>query len=1055
MKVKNMNMKRVTMMALLTLLVQTVMAQSEAVQYWHHSWENVSGQDRVTNYSSLCNNYKVLDASTSLSDSREFGVGDNPEWDNGGYKWVVVKGEVTISRLIVKGEGHLILTEGSRLVCSDGVVLQGDGNSLSIYSQSSDDLEGRLEAKLSQSKYKYNAAIGCIDDYEVNGSPGGMGTLVIHGGVITATANNRAAGIGGGEDRGIQPNGSVTIYGGTVTATGGYRAAGIGGGNDAGQGGPVTIYGGTVTATGGEFAAGIGGGKSVSSFGYGGQVNIYGGNVTARGGHWASAIGAGDVADDIIRFGSFTMEGGTLHAYSDYQCAIGGDIAIRGGELIIRCEDDGYGLRGNITEISNATVDIEAAGGPGISNMSGTMTIRDSNIRSIGGQRGAGITGYYRRSIDKFEKSSTINIISGTVYAKGGAEGVESGAGIGTSGGNTSHITLNICGGTVTAIGQEGGAGIGGGLAMGNGTNSISASSVPRASSGGGAGIDVNITGGIVIAQANSDYAQTIGAGKVDRYNRTYDNSGELHIGDNMSVKLGTSEENATLVNVAGRVNACRETKKYVKIEACEHADYAYYTYDDIDYHTKHCTYCNHTEKKLHTYDKQEAGGVCVCGKKYDEDTDTWGVKFYEATSNKATTYDEGTIYRVVKGQKLILPTHKDIDGLTFMGWLEGTTTNMPDCEMRDDELLTLSEGGMEMTPESDKIYYARYRCQYDAEWTWNGDGKGVKTATVTVKWRNDDETLTDLSADVYNHTIEPTEEDPEGKYHYNATAAWQKKDGVLYQFTDQIEIPYVYSVQLMDNASNVEVLANNEGNLVRSLTLQGRTFYHDGYWNTLCLPFDVTIAGSVLDGADVRALDNANLKDGVLTLNFTPAAPAEGAVTAIEAGKPYIIKWSKPGSYVAYNGQNAATCSDIVSPTFKGVTITAPTPQPVTFTGGSFKGTYQSITFTDEDQSILFLGAGNTLYYPESGAKIGAQRAYFDLGTAQARQFVLRFVEDPLTEGGNFDGEGTQNGIGHTEITEITERAGAWYTLDGVRFDGKPTKKGLYIYEGKKVVVP
>ena len=33
MKVKNMNMKRVMMITLLTLLVQTVMAQSEAVQY--------------------------------------------------------------------------------------------------------------------------------------------------------------------------------------------------------------------------------------------------------------------------------------------------------------------------------------------------------------------------------------------------------------------------------------------------------------------------------------------------------------------------------------------------------------------------------------------------------------------------------------------------------------------------------------------------------------------------------------------------------------------------------------------------------------------------------------------------------------------------------------------------------------------------------------------------------------------------------------------------------------------------------------------------------------
>ena len=31
---------------------------------------------------------------------------------------------------------------------------------------------------------------------------------------------------------------------------------------------------------------------------------------------------------------------------------------------------------------------------------------------------------------------------------------------------------------------------------------------------------------------------------------------------------------------------------------------------------------------------------------------------------------------------------------------------------------------------------------------------------------------------------------------------------------------------------------------------------------------------------------------------------------------------------------------------------------------------------------------------------------------------------------------------------------ADAWYTLDGVRLDGKPTKKGLYIHGGRKVVV-
>jgi hypothetical protein len=28
------------------------------------------------------------------------------------------------------------------------------------------------------------------------------------------------------------------------------------------------------------------------------------------------------------------------------------------------------------------------------------------------------------------------------------------------------------------------------------------------------------------------------------------------------------------------------------------------------------------------------------------------------------------------------------------------------------------------------------------------------------------------------------------------------------------------------------------------------------------------------------------------------------------------------------------------------------------------------------------------------------------------------------------------------------------WYSLDGVKLDGKPTKKGLYIFGGRKVVI-
>jgi hypothetical protein len=30
----------------------------------------------------------------------------------------------------------------------------------------------------------------------------------------------------------------------------------------------------------------------------------------------------------------------------------------------------------------------------------------------------------------------------------------------------------------------------------------------------------------------------------------------------------------------------------------------------------------------------------------------------------------------------------------------------------------------------------------------------------------------------------------------------------------------------------------------------------------------------------------------------------------------------------------------------------------------------------------------------------------------------------------------------------------GNWYSLDGRRLNGQPTKKGLYIYKGKKTVI-
>lgn len=62
--------------------------------------------------------------------------------------------------------------------------------------------------------------------------------------------------------------------------------------------------------------------------------------------------------------------------------------------------------------------------------------------------------------------------------------------------------------------------------------------------------------------------------------------------------------------------------------------------------------------------------------------------------------------------------------------------------------------------------------------------------------------------------------------------------------------------------------------------------------------------------------------------------------------------------------------------------------------------------------------------------------------GEQQARSFVLDFGDGETTEiGAMLNDKGKM-------INDI------WYTIDGRKLDGKPTKKGLYIHNGRKEVV-
>jgi hypothetical protein len=280
-----------------------------------------------------------------------------------------------------------------------------------------------------------------------------------------------------------------------------------------------------------------------------------------------------------------------------------------------------------------------------------------------------------------------------------------------------------------------------------------------------------------------------------------------------------------------------------------------------------------------------------------------------------------------------------------------------------------------------------------------------------------------------------------------------ESNTGSLPQIYREVLIPLI----ALNNSGtgNAGVITTYDNQTV-CVNLAGRTLYKDGAWNTLTLPFALSaeqIAASDLAGADIRTLSTASFSGGTLTLNFTPET-GEGAVTEITAGTPYIIKW-------------ADSNSTIKDPVFSGVTIDKTVRDKVCDLDDgysiSFCGTYEKLTYNDDDPSILFIGAGNTLYYPLSGTSIGAQRAYFKLtgleakasapsegsgngdmaSSAPIRAFVLNFGED-----------GEAQGITTTNYTNFTNSSGAWYTLDGVKLDKMPTRKGVYIMNGRKVVI-
>ena len=229
--------------------------------------------------------------------------------------------------------------------------------------------------------------------------------------------------------------------------------------------------------------------------------------------------------------------------------------------------------------------------------------------------------------------------------------------------------------------------------------------------------------------------------------------------------------------------------------------------------------------------------------------------------------------------------------------------------------------------------------------------------------------------------------------------------------------------IRLYDDENNYMTIADFDGVTVTA-TLRGRTFHHDNTWQTLTLPFDVSgIDMGPLNGATICDFRDASVgDDGSLALNFHKS-------NYIEAGKPYLVKW--------------ADGEDVVNPKFHNVTIKDEV-EGVSVSGNMFMvGFYVPVTL-DYENTVLYLGANNRLYKAESGMNINAFRAcFFYLGDENLDQFTsirLNVMSDVMTD------------VEEVNVTRAEDPN--WYTIDGRVLKSRPSEPGIYINNGKKIIV-
>lgn len=256
-------------------------------------------------------------------------------------------------------------------------------------------------------------------------------------------------------------------------------------------------------------------------------------------------------------------------------------------------------------------------------------------------------------------------------------------------------------------------------------------------------------------------------------------------------------------------------------------------------------------------------------------------------------------------------------------------------------------------------------------------------------------------------------------------------------------EFTTVAELTLLDNDYDLPADQKNTALLAKYLykeanvTLSGRTFYKDGNWNTLILPFSLSpnqMAASPLADAEVQYPSGESTVEGThVTLKMNTFTDG------IVAGYPFFVRWSSGENITdpTFNGVFIEEAQDPLFPINKDYTI---------YTIGYYSADMlQPESALPEDEPLIYyLSTDNKLRFTGTPRLMGAFRHGFVFRKTEtgALDFTLDFDGDEVT------------GITEVDGGKVQGAPEGFYNLQGVKLSAQPKQKGVYIQNGKKVII-